>query len=85
MWPSVLSLLSKAAGKKFQGSVQGFASSLGSLASIVGLILGGIIYTKIGAMTFLISACVIYSAFILSFRLLGIQKECDTKAALEHA
>jgi len=85
MWPSVLSLLSKAAGKKYQGTVQGFASSLGSLASIIGLILGGILYSNIGAMTFLISACVIYLVFILSFRLLGIQKDCDAKAALEHA
>lgn len=81
MWPSVLSLLSKAAGKKYQGTVQGFASSLGSLASILGLVLGGLLYTQIGAMTFLISACTIYLACILSFRLLGIQKECDFNAA----
>jgi hypothetical protein len=76
-------MLSKSAGKKYQGSVQGFASSLGSLASIVGLVAGGILYAGIGAMTFLISAGVIYLVFILSFRLLGIQKDCDTKAALE--
>ncbi|MCI0450109.1 MAG: MFS transporter [Chlorobi bacterium] len=85
MWPSVLSLLSKAAGKKYQGSVQGFAGSLGSLASIIGLVLGGILYSAIGAMTFLISAGVIYLVFVLSFRLLGIQKQCDTNAALERA
>ena len=83
MWPSVLSLLSKAAGKKYQGSVQGFAGSLGSLASIIGLILGGILYSTIGVLTFLISACTIYLVFILSFRLLGIQKQCDANAALE--
>ena len=34
MWPSFLSLLSKIAGRKYQGTVQGFASSFGSLASI---------------------------------------------------
>lgn len=83
MWPSVLSLLSKAAGRKYQGSVQGFASSMGSLASIIGLILGGILYSSFGTFTFLISACTIYLVFILSFRLLGIQKECDLKASLE--
>lgn len=83
MWPSVLSLLSKAAGKEYQGSVQGFAGSLGSLASIVGLILGGILYSAIGAITFLISAGVIYLVFILSFRLLKVQKPCDEKAAKE--
>ncbi len=85
MWPSVLSLLSKAAGRKYQGTVQGIASSMGSLASIIGLILGGILYSAIGAMTFLVSACTIYLVFILSFRLLGIQKHCDKNAALESA
>lgn len=85
MWPSVLSLLSKAAGRTYQGTVQGFASSLGSLASIIGLISGGILYTQIGVITFLISACTIFLACALSFRLLGIQKECDLNAAIEPA
>ncbi len=77
MWPSVLSLLSKAAGKTYQGSVQGFASSLGSLASIIGLIAGGMLYSKIGAGTFLIAAFTIYAVFILSFRLISVEKICN--------
>jgi MFS family permease len=76
MWPSVLSVLSKAAGKQFQGAVQGYASSLGSLASIIGLILGGIIYSNIGDLTFIISAAVIFLVFVLSFRFKAILKEC---------
>ena len=47
MWPSFLSLLSKIAGGKFQGTIQGFASSLGSLARVAGLILGGILYESL--------------------------------------
>jgi MFS family permease len=77
MWPSVLSLLSKAAGKTYQGSVQGFASSLSSLASIVGLIAGGVLYSRIGAGTFLIAAFTIYAVFILSFRLIRVEKICN--------
>ncbi len=77
MWPSVLSLLSKAAGITYQGSVQGFASSLGSLASIIGLIAGGMIYSRIGTGTFLIAAFTIYAVFILSFRLIRIEKICN--------
>ncbi len=77
MWPSVLSLLSKAAGKTFQGSVQGFAGSLASLASIIGLIAGGFLYSKIGAGTFLIAAFTIYAVFLLSFRLIRIEKVCN--------
>ena len=51
MWPSFLSILSKKAGKE-QGLVQGYASSAGSLASIIGLLVGGSLYGLIGANTF---------------------------------
>jgi DHA1 family tetracycline resistance protein-like MFS transporter len=40
------------------------------LASIVGLISGGFLYNSIGAVTFLISAGVIFSIFLVSFQLL---------------
>jgi MFS transporter, DHA1 family, tetracycline resistance protein len=70
MWPSVMSILSKRAGYINQGAVQGVASSFSSLASIIGLIVGGLLYNSIGEITFLISAGVIFTVFILSFRLL---------------
>ncbi|MFL6507768.1 MAG: MFS transporter [Nitrososphaeraceae archaeon] len=70
MWPSFMSILSRYAGSKLQGSVQGVAGSFGGLASIAGLILGGFLYNAIGAVTFLISAGVIFSIFLMSFRLL---------------
>ena len=70
MWPSFMSILSRCAGSKLQGSVQGVAGSFGGLASIVGLILGGFLYNAIGAVTFLISAGVIFSIFLMSFQLL---------------
>jgi MFS family permease len=71
MWPSFMSILSKRAGTTLQGAVQGVAGSFGSLASIIGLILGGTLYNLIGATTFLVSAGVIFTAFIMSFRLLN--------------
>ena len=74
MWPSFLALLSKAAGGQYQGAVQGFASSAGSLASIVGLIAGGILYGILGAATLLGSALLIYLVFLLSFPLLRLEK-----------
>ena len=70
MWPSFMSILSRYAGSKLQGSVQGIAGSFGGLASILGLVLGGFLYNSIGAVTFLISAGVIFSIFIMSFQLL---------------
>lgn len=74
MWPSLLSILSKLAEKKYQGAIQGFASSFMSLASIGGLVFGGFLYEFLSAKTFLVSAVVVYSVFVLSFRLLGFKK-----------
>ncbi|HET7644732.1 MAG TPA: MFS transporter, partial [Nitrososphaeraceae archaeon] len=70
MWPSFLSILSKRAGYEYQGVIQGVASSFGSLASIIGLTIGGLLYDLIGGTTFLISAGIIFAVFIMSFRLL---------------
>jgi MFS transporter, DHA1 family, tetracycline resistance protein len=70
MWPSFMSVLSRRAGSKLQGTVQGVAGSFGGLASIIGLILGGFLYTSIGGATFLISAGIILAIFVMSFRLL---------------
>ena len=74
MWPSFLSLLSKIAGQQYQGAVQGFASSAGSLASIVGLIVGGVVYGLIGVATFVIPGILLLVIFALSFQLLSIEK-----------
>jgi MFS transporter, DHA1 family, tetracycline resistance protein len=73
LWPSFMSILSERAGTVHQGVVQGVASSFGSISSIIGLIMGGVLYNTIGATTFLISAAVIFLVFIMSFRLLKIK------------
>jgi DHA1 family tetracycline resistance protein-like MFS transporter len=73
MWPSIMSILSKRAGTNYQGVVQGVASSFASLASIIGLTTGGVLYNLIGGTTFLVSAGVIFIVFILSFRLLRLR------------
>jgi DHA1 family tetracycline resistance protein-like MFS transporter len=70
MWPAVMSILSKRAGTIHQGAVQGVASSFGGLASIIGLIVGGLLYNLIGVTTFVISAGAIFVVSIMSFRLL---------------
>jgi MFS family permease len=56
MWPSVMSRLAKRAGQVYQGAVQGFASSLGAVASIVGLVAGGLLYNWLGPWVFSASA-----------------------------
>ncbi len=73
MWPSFLSILSRVAGQQYQGAIQGYASSTGSLASIIGLIIGGLIYGWIGVSTFWIPAMLFLMVFALSFKLLPIE------------
>ena len=56
MWPSVMSRLAKRAGQVYQGAVQGFASSLGAVAGIVGLVAAGLLYNRLGPWVFSASA-----------------------------
>jgi MFS family permease len=70
MWPSFMSILSKRAGTALQGAVQGVAGSFGGIASIIGLIAGGVLYNLTGGATFLVSSVIIFSVFVMSFRLL---------------
>ncbi len=79
MWPSFLSQLSKMAGQKFQGAVQGYASSTGSLASIIGLIAGGFLYGLLGVQTFLIPGFL----FLLIFVLLILFSASENSSPLE--
>lgn len=69
MWPSVVSMISKVAADRFQGAVQGIAGSAGSLASILGLILGGAAYDAVGVSTFLLAAGIAYASALLALRL----------------
>ncbi|MCI5083954.1 MAG: MFS transporter, partial [Saprospiraceae bacterium] len=69
MWPSFLALLSQLGNKKQQGAVQGVAGSAGSLASIMGLIAGGFIFSVIGQQIFMISAIGLVIIALLGVRL----------------
>ncbi|MCM1986102.1 MFS transporter [Methanococcoides seepicolus] len=80
MWPSILSIISKLAGEDHQGAVQGFASSISSLASILGLILGGFFYEIFGGRAFIVAAVIIYTVFLLSFRMLTFEKKIQEEA-----
>ena len=59
MWPSVLAILSRTTDRGAQGAVQGFASSAGAIASIAGLLLGGLFYQSLGNRVFLIPAVLV--------------------------
>lgn len=69
MWPSLISILSKTAKKEHQGAVQGASISFVGLASIIGLIAGGFMFSSLGAGAFLIAGAMMLSAFLLSIKM----------------
>ena len=69
MWSSILAILSKSTDEKYQGTLQGIASSSGSVASIIGLVVGGLLYELIGTGIFVISMSIILLVFLMSFKL----------------
>lgn len=69
MWPSLLAALSRATDRNTQGAVQGFAGSANAVASIAGLLVGGLLYTVLEARVFLLSAAVTVMVFVLALRI----------------
>ncbi len=65
MWPSFLALLSKVGNHQMQGAIQGYGNSMGSFASIFGLVLGGILFESIQVTVFKIGSGIFLLIFIL--------------------
>ena len=74
MWPSFLAVLSKTAGDHYQGAIQGFASSSGSIASMIGLISGGVLYGIISANLFILPALIMIVIIPLMFKITSIKR-----------
>ncbi len=66
MWPSLQSILSMSTDRSRQGAVQGLASSAGAVASIVGMLLGGLLHGWVGAGVFALSAVVTFLTVLLA-------------------
>ena len=77
MWPSFLSMLSRLGSSNQQGRIQGLAGSAGSLASIIGLVAGGFIFSLIGPNIFMISAVGIFVIALLGRRLRSFSGEVE--------
>ena len=71
MWPSFLSILGGLGDTREQGFIQGVASSAGSLASIIGLVIGGVLYNALNTITFAVAGIIFLAVFGLSFLLLS--------------
>jgi len=75
MWPSFLAIVSNVGDGPYQGTIQGFAGSAGSLASIIGLISGAFIYKAIGVNTFLLATGFMILIAIASVKLRSIESK----------
>ena len=69
MWPSLLAILSRSTSTDVQGAVQGLASSGGAVASIIGLLLGGLLFGFLGSGVFLLAALVTAISGLLALRI----------------
>ncbi len=65
MWPSLMALISMTTDREEQGAVQGFASSGGAVASIVGLLVGGLLYGVLGTGVFVLSFAIAMAVVLL--------------------
>ena len=69
MWPSVSAMLSSLAAPRTQGAVQGFAGSVSSLSSIVGLLAGGAMFAALGGGVFGVAGLVMLASGALAVHL----------------
>jgi len=69
MWPSLVAVLSKTTPPRYQGTVQGFAGSAAAVASIAGLLAGGLLYGWLEARVFVLSALVTAVTAALALRI----------------
>lgn len=62
LWPSYLSMLSETGPLSIRGRLQGVASSSGSVASVAGMLGGGVAFARFGDKTFLVAAAALLLA-----------------------
>lgn len=65
MWPSFMALLSKVGSVRMQGAIQGYGNSMGSMASMFGLVLGGILFEFLATSVFAIGGLLFLAITIL--------------------
>ncbi|MEM9000131.1 MAG: MFS transporter [Bacteroidota bacterium] len=75
MWPSFLALLSRTGSKKKQGAIQGYGNSMGSMASMFGLVLGGLLFESLGTLVFVIGAIIFSIITLLMFFNTSIKRQ----------
>lgn len=82
MWPSFLAILSRSGTPGIQGTIQGYANSVGSAASILGLVLGGWLMGRLGPVVFWVSGTLFVLIFLVSFYLSRVENQLRATPAV---
>ncbi len=75
MWPSFLAIFAQRSDPSKQGTIMGYGNSTGSLASIFGLILGGVLFSRIGPSVFFVGAALLFSITLVSIGLVSVKPD----------
>ncbi|MGB5821719.1 MAG: MFS transporter [Saonia sp.] len=82
MWPSFLSLLARTGSQQMQGAIQGYGNSMGSFASMLGLLLGGILFESIATMVFFIGGIIfLIITILMTYNFLQKKRKPNTETA----
>lgn len=66
MWPSFMGYLAGIGSKNTQGAIQGYGTSMGSFASIIGLVVGGLLFESLGTDVFVIGAIIFFAVVLVT-------------------
>ncbi|MCI4667559.1 MAG: MFS transporter [Bacteroidia bacterium] len=69
MWPSFMAILGKMGDPNSRGTIMGYGNSMGSAASICGLVMGGLLFNYLGSQVFFLAGFIMILIFIFAFRL----------------
>ncbi|MCH2199141.1 MAG: MFS transporter [Flavobacteriales bacterium] len=75
LWPSFMAILSGKGDHTNQGSIMGWGNSMGSLGSVLGLILGGILFKTLGTNVFMIGAVIFFVMGVITLLFLRTKNQ----------
>jgi MFS family permease len=83
MWPSFLALLSATGNSNTQGAIQGYGTSMGSIASMLGLVIGGTLFESFTTWVF-VGGGVIFLVITTLLTFQNRSNKTNPKPAISH-
>jgi uncharacterized membrane protein YhaH (DUF805 family) len=83
MWPSFLALLSATGNSNTQGAIQGYGTSMGSIASMLGLVIGRTLFESFTTWVF-VGGGVIFLVITTLLTFQNRSNKTNPKPAISH-